>query len=71
MSNIAAPMAIMGCAGLLLAWYHFRKTGNVTAEDAAVRFDNPFSSKSAINFALIFATILMLTRLANHNPGGE
>ena len=71
MSNIAVPMAIMGCTGLLLAYYHFRKTRNVAAEGVAVRFDNPFSLKSAINFALIFATILMVTRLATSYLGSE
>ena len=71
MSNIAVPMAIMGCTGLLLAYYHFRKTRNVAAEGVAVRFENPFSLKSAINFALIFATILMATRLATFYLGSE
>ncbi len=71
MANIAVPMAIMGCTGLLLAYYHFRKTRNIATEGVAVRFDNPFSLKSAINFALIFATILMATRLATSYLGSE
>ena len=34
------------------------------AEEKEVSFDNPFSLKSAITFGLIFAAILMVTRLA-------
>lgn len=71
MANIAVPMAIMGCTGLLLAYYHFRKTRSIAAEGVAVRFDNPFSLKSAITFALVFASILMATKLATTYLGSE
>ena len=58
-------MAVMGVTGLLLAAYSFRSFR--TRDDAnapSVVFDNPFSLKSAISFALVFATILAATRLA-------
>jgi len=65
------PMGVMGLTGLLLAYYLYRKSRNMTTDGIAVRFDNPFSLKSAINFALVFATILMATRLATSYLGSE
>ena len=71
MSNIMVPMGVMGLTGLLLAYYLYRKSRNMTTDGIAVRFDNPFSLKTAINFALVFATILMATRLATSYLGSE
>lgn len=65
MKNIAIPLGAMGLAGMLLAAYSFRRSRAAPSGDApALAFDNPFSLKSAIAFALIFATILASTRLA-------
>src|SRR3990172_3948375 len=36
-----------------------------------MQFDNPFSLKSAINFGLVFATILVITRLATTYLGSS
>ncbi len=71
MSNIAVPLGIMGVTGLGLAYYHYLKTRSLASEGVSVRFDNPFSLKSAISFALVFATILMATRLATSYLGSE
>jgi uncharacterized membrane protein (DUF4010 family) len=71
MSNIMVPLGIMGMTGLLLAYYLYRKTRDMAADGISVRFDNPFSLKSAINFALVFATILMATRLATSYLGSD
>jgi len=71
MSNIMVPMGVMGLTGLLLAYYLYRKSRDMTTDGITVRFDNPFSLKSAINFALVFATILMTTRLATSYLGSE
>jgi len=65
MKSIAMPLTAMGLTGLALAAYSFRRfrtPGNAAVQ--AVAFDNPFSLKSAISFALIFAVILAATRLA-------
>jgi uncharacterized membrane protein (DUF4010 family) len=65
MHSIAMPLAMMGLTGLLLAAYSFWRFRSPGTEGApAVSFDNPFSLKSAISFALIFACILAATRLA-------
>ena len=65
MKGIFVPMAVMGFTGLLLAAYSFRRFGKQVNPNApSVVFDNPFSLKSAISFALVFATILAGTRLA-------
>ena len=55
----------------LLAFYLYRRSRDMAAGGVSVRFDNPFSLKSAINFALVFATILMVTRLATSYLGNE
>jgi uncharacterized membrane protein (DUF4010 family) len=71
MRNIMVPLGIMGATGFLLAYILYRKTRNLETQGEAVRFDNPFSLKSAISFALVFATILMATRLATFYLGNE
>jgi uncharacterized membrane protein (DUF4010 family) len=64
-------MGIMGFTGFVLAYYLYKKTRDMAAGGISVRFDNPFSLKSAINFALVFATILMATRLATTYLGSD
>ncbi len=65
MKSIALPLAAMGLAGLLLAGFSFwRFRAPQTSATPTVTFDNPFSLKSAVSFALIFALILAATRLA-------
>ncbi len=71
MRNIMVPLGIMGLTGALLAYYLYRKSRDMAAGGVSVRFDNPFSLKSAINFALVFAIILMFTRLATFYLGDE
>ena len=71
MGNIALPLGIMGLTGFVLAYFHYRKTRDMASEQVEVRFDNPFSLKSAISFALVFATILMVTRLATAYLGSD
>ncbi|MGD2111945.1 MAG: MgtC/SapB family protein [Gammaproteobacteria bacterium] len=70
MKSIAVPLAAMGLTGVLLAAYAFRRF-RAPQETAVptVTFDNPFSLKSAISFALIFALILAVTRLATEYLG--
>jgi uncharacterized membrane protein (DUF4010 family) len=62
--NMALPMLVMGATGLCLAAYFYLRAGKEHAENPDMQFNNPFSLKSAINFALVFALILVLTRLA-------
>jgi uncharacterized membrane protein (DUF4010 family) len=71
MHNIVVPLGVMGLTGALLAFYLYMKSRDMASDAVAVRFDNPFSLKSAINFALVFATILMVTRLATFYLGNE
>jgi len=67
--NIALPLGIMGLTGLLLAGYHLLKSREPETEQVQLSLDNPFSLSSAVSFALIFAAILMITRLATHYLG--
>jgi len=67
MRNMAVPILITGATGMILAALFFLRSKKATAEGTEpekVSFDNPFCLKSAITFGLVFATILMVTRLA-------
>jgi uncharacterized membrane protein (DUF4010 family) len=64
MKNIAVPLSVMGLTGFALAGYLYRRSRAAQTEAPTVAFDNPFSLKSAVSFALVFAAILMFTRLA-------
>jgi len=64
MKNMALPILVMGAAGFCLAAYFYMRSRAAQTENPAMNFDNPFSLKSAIMFALVFATILIFTRLA-------
>lgn len=69
MKSMALPILVMGGAGLCLAVWFYLRSGAVQTENPAMNFDNPFSLKSAIMFALVFATVLMITRLATSYLG--
>lgn len=69
MHNIAAPLIAMGVAGLVVALVVFRRASQPSEGDGTVRFDNPFSLKAAVSFGLIFALILVVTRLATFYLG--
>jgi uncharacterized membrane protein (DUF4010 family) len=67
--SIALPLGIMGVTGLILAGYHLLKSREPETEQVPLKLDNPFSLSSAVSFALIFAAILMITRLATYYLG--
>ncbi len=67
MRNMAVPILVTGATGLIMAGLYFLRSKKVVAEGGEANemsFDNPFSLKSAITFGLVFAAILMVTRLA-------
>ena len=64
MRNIAVPLIAMGVTGFVLAYFSYRGARDQSTAAATVEFDNPFSLKSAVTFGLVFALILMLTRVA-------
>lgn len=64
MRSIAVPLGVMGVSGLLLALLFFRRSQVLSASQPELTFENPFSLKAAVTFALVFAVILMVTRLA-------
>jgi uncharacterized membrane protein (DUF4010 family) len=72
MKVIALPLGIMGLTGLLLAGLAFwRFRAPREGEGPLVTFDNPFSLKSAVSFALVFTVILAATRLATTYLGAD
>ena len=64
MKSMALPILVMGLTGLCIAGYYFIRSQRAEPEIQSMQFDNPFSLKSSINFALVFALILVITRLA-------
>lgn len=66
MRNMAVPILITGASGVIMAALFFVRSQRATdgAEGERMSFENPFSLKSAITFGLVFAVILMVTRLA-------
>jgi uncharacterized membrane protein (DUF4010 family) len=68
MANIAFPMLVTGGTGLVLAallyWRAQRSAGESDAPSQEISFGNPFSLKSAVSFGVVFATILVVTRVA-------
>ena len=55
---------VTGGTGLLLATVFYLRSRDSTVESEEISFNNPFSLKSAVTFGLIFATILVVTRVA-------
>ncbi len=69
MKNIAVPLTVMGVTGALMAGLLYLRASKDAVATAQVEFNNPFSLKSAVSFGLVFAGILMFTRLATHYLG--
>lgn len=67
--NIVLPLTVMGVTGALMAALMFLRARQQSVATAPVEFSNPFSLKSAMTFAVVFAGILMFTRLATHYLG--
>ena len=64
MLRMAVPILVMAATGVLVAVFYYFRPHEETGENETLTLSNPFSLKSAITFALVFASILMLTRLA-------
>ncbi len=67
MHKMAVPILVTGATGIVMAALFFLRAKKTTGENGKseqMSLDNPFSLKSAIKFGLVFACILMLTRLA-------
>jgi len=71
MRNITVPLLAMGITGFALAALLFNLSRDARVVSESVKFDNPFSLKSAVSFGLVFAAILVFTRLATHYLGNS
>ncbi|MEA3642563.1 MAG: MgtC/SapB family protein [Lamprobacter sp.] len=69
MKNIAVPLTAMGITGALMAAVLYFRSRQPDTATVNVEFHNPFSLKSAVSFGLVFAGILMFTRLATFYLG--
>ena len=64
MMRMAVPIMVMAATGFGVAVWYFLRARNESAETETLTLSNPFSLRSALNFAVVFASILMVTRLA-------
>ena len=64
MKNMALPVLVMGVTGLAMAGLFYLRSRKTVTAAQEMSFSNPFSLRSAITFGLVFATILMVTRVA-------
>jgi uncharacterized membrane protein (DUF4010 family) len=64
MKNIAVPLCVMGGAGFVVAALYFFRSKSESTGTESLQLENPFSLGSALKFGLVFATTLMVTRLA-------
>ena len=64
MLRMAVPILIMAATGITVAAFYYFRPREQTDGAETLTLSNPFSLKSAISFAIVFASILMLTRLA-------
>jgi len=72
MKNMAAPIVVMGGTGMMLAGFFFlRSRTSKPEETTSMQLDNPFCLKSAVSFGIVFACILILTRLATAYLGNR
>ncbi len=71
MKHVALPMMVMcGTGALVAVILYWRASRPAHQRSYPLSFDNPFSLRAAITFALVFASILMVTRLATAYLGG-
>ncbi len=64
MRNILVPILVMAVVGLLVAAFYFTRSTRQWVPTEPLQLSNPFSLKGALSFAGIFATMLIVTRLA-------
>jgi uncharacterized membrane protein (DUF4010 family) len=64
MANIALPMLVTGGTGLVLAVILYLRSEKESGQSKEISLSNPFSLKSAVSFGLVFAAILVVTRVA-------
>jgi len=64
MRNMMVPVAVMAIVGLIVAIAYFARSSRQWVRAEPLQLTNPFSLKSALTFAAIFAATLIVTRLA-------
>ena len=64
MMRMVVPIMVMAVTGVGVAIWYFIRARKDSSEAESLTLSNPFSLKSALSFALVFASILMITRLA-------
>ena len=62
LGSLAAVMGSMSAAGFIFCFILWKKSGNEKGEE--VKYQNPFSISLAVKFAVIFAVIVFISRIA-------
>ena len=64
MARMVVPILVMAATGFGVAVWYYHRSRKDEGTTETLKLSNPFSLKAALTFALVFATILMVTRLA-------
>jgi uncharacterized membrane protein (DUF4010 family) len=64
MRNLLVPIGVMAAVGLAVAILYFARSSRQWVRTEPLELSNPFSLKSALTFAVIFTSTLIVTRLA-------
>lgn len=64
-------LAAMTAAGLLTAWLLFRRSPAARPEPSSIRLKNPFRFLPALEFGVVFAAVLLVTKWAAAEHGGD
>jgi len=75
LASVLVPCGTMGLAAIAIAAvFHFRPSGKSAPNAAAfndLALKNPFSLTSAVKFALFFALVLLVVKVAQHYAPGK
>ncbi len=64
MQRIAVPLLVMTFTGFVIAALYFFYSRKVDVNAGRLKLENPFSLASAVKFAMVFASVLIMTQLA-------
>lgn len=69
LSTILPKFIGMLAAGVLISWWNYRCSRDVTTSDTEVQLRNPFELVNALRFAGLFAIIQLIAKAAEANAG--
>lgn len=70
LAGLVPPVAAMVVTGIIAAWFVTRGGAGPHAE-AGERIRNPFSTRTAVSFALVYGAVLLVSRAAHEQFGSS